>query len=187
MGFLMQIGVRRCCDDDDRWSRARARVTGQFFDEPVGIQIMIPLYDRGHEARARESAAEAASARFQAEDQRNQFLEGRARLQHSLAELEASAQVSQDSQDLADEQLKATMIQLNSAPDTTNPQAPLLNPKDEQTARIDVQQRRLDYLTAKGSLDQSKVNLMRQTRQLDNWLQGTAPAGTGITATATPR
>ncbi|WP_160114978.1 TolC family protein [Bryocella elongata] len=149
----------------------------------VGIQIMIPLYDRGHEARAHESAAEAVSARFQAEDQRNQFLEGRAKLQHSLSELEASARVSQDSQDLAEEQLKAIMIQLNAPPDATNPQAPLLNPKDEQTARIDLQQRRLDYLTAKGTLDQSKVNLMRQTRQLDNWLQGTSPAGTGISAT----
>lgn len=152
----------------------------------VGIEITIPLYDRGHEARAREAAADAASARFQAEDQRNQFLEGRAKLQHSLTELEASAQVSEDSQELAEEQLKATLIQLNSPPDTSNPQAPLLNPKDEQTARIDLQQRRLDYLSAKGSLDQSKVNLMRQTRQLDNWLQGSAALGAGIQAATVP-
>lgn len=154
----------------------------------VGIQITIPLYDRGHEARARESAAEALSSRFQAEDERNQFLEGRAKLQHSLVELEASAQVSQDSEDLADEQLKATQIQISNPPDESSSQAPLLNPKDEQTARIDLQQRRMDYLAAKAALDQSKVNLMRQTRQLDDWLQG-ASAGrtTGIQASPTPR
>lgn len=146
----------------------------------VGIQITIPLYDRGHEAKARESAADAASARFQAEAQRNQFLEGRAKLQHSLSELEASAQVSEDSKELAEEQLNATMIQLSSPPDTTNPQAAVMTPKDEQNARIDVQQRKLDYLVAKGTLDQTKVNLMRQTRKLDDWLQGATSTGTAL-------
>jgi outer membrane protein TolC len=149
----------------------------------IGLGIQIPLFDRAHEARARQSAADAANARFHAEDERNQFLEGRAKLERSLVELEASSAVAEDSQNLAQEQLKATLIQLNAPPDSSNPGTPLLNPKDEQTARIDLQQRTLDYLNAKATLDQSKINLMRQTRQLDDWLLGAASTVTGLGVT----
>lgn len=141
----------------------------------IGIEIRIPLFDRAHEAAARQSEADALSARFAAEAARNEFIEGRFRLRQSLTELEADSRVAQDSADLAEEGLNATLIRLSStAP--ANPGETLPTPKDEETARIDLADRRLDLLNARAGLNRSEVSLMRQMRRLDAWLAGqTAP------------
>ena len=151
----------------------------------VGIEIRIPLFDRAHDARARQAAADATSARFAAEEQRNTFLEGRAKLQHSLAELAASGHVASDEQDLAEEQLNATLAQL-AASTNPNPNEPELTPKDEQNARLQVQIKKIDFLNAQSGLQQAEVNLMRQTGQLDGWLQGAVLSSSNLTVTPVP-
>jgi outer membrane protein TolC len=135
----------------------------------VGLSITIPLFDKLHDDKAKGAAADAAHARAQAEDARNQFLEGRVKLQNNSAMLAAHVRTSQDEKDLADDQLEATLAQLTA--DNGAGGGPQLSPKDEQNARIQVSAMKLDILNAELSLDQAEVNLLLQTNELGDWLQ----------------
>lgn len=135
----------------------------------IGIQIVIPLLDRAHEARAHEAAADARRARFDAESQRTLFLEGRLKLQHSAAELSAQSDLAELDRDLAQEQVNAVLLQLSA--NSADPDKPQMTPKDEQNARLAERARTVDLLNAEFQLTQLQVNLMRQTGQLDTWLK----------------
>jgi outer membrane protein TolC len=143
-------------------------------DVSVGLEIKIPLFDRGHEDRAREATADALHARFEAETQRTQFLEGRFKLQHSAAELSDRAEIAGDEQQLAQAQLDAVTAQLTAANGATG--GPQLTPEDEQNARVQERARTIDLLDAQYDLQQVQVNLMRQTGRLDAWLHDAAVA-----------
>lgn len=146
----------------------------------VGITITIPLFDKLHDDRAKGSAADAIHARAQAEDARNQFLEGRVKLQKSSELLQARYKVAKDEQDVANDQLEATLAQLSAnSGDTGTAQ---LTPKDEQNARILVSARTVDMLNAQLSLSQAEVNLLRQTNGLNDWLQQAIRTPTTVTA-----
>jgi hypothetical protein len=106
-------------------------------------------------------------SRFEAESQRNDFLEGRFKLQHSTAELEARSELAQIDRDLAQEQLNAVLLQLSA--DSSSVAGPQMTPKDEQNARLAERQRAVDLLDAQFQLNQAQVNLLRQTGQLDTW------------------
>jgi outer membrane protein TolC len=148
----------------------------------IGIQITVPLYDRAHEDRAHESAAEARRAQYEAEGQRNQFLEGRARLQHSASELEARSDLAAIDRDLAQEQLDVILVQLSAVNGSSG--GPLMTPKDEQNARLQERARAIELLEAEFQLNQARVNLLRQTGQLDGWLKNVEAQS--ISPTITP-
>jgi len=135
----------------------------------VGISIQIPLFDRAHVDRARVSAAEAVHAHYEAEDARNQYLEGRFKLVHSTDVLVARCKLAEAQQLYAQDELDATLAQLTANSADTG--APQLTPKDEQNARIQVSARTIDFLNDKLQLSQTQVNLLRQTGQLDDWLK----------------
>lgn len=135
----------------------------------IGVEIKIPLYDRGHEDQAREAAADARHAQFEAQDQRNQFLEGRFRLQHSASELSARSDLAEIDRDLAQDQLDAVLVQLSA--DSGSSGGPLMTPKDAENARLQERARAIDLLDAQIQLLRVQVNLMRQTGQLDGWLK----------------
>jgi outer membrane protein TolC len=146
----------------------------------IGIQIQVPLFDRGHDAKAREAAADASKAYFEALDQRNLFREGRLKLQHGAAELQARAALAVIDRDLAQEDLNTILLQL-SGPGDADSGKPQLTPKDEQKARIQERSKQLDLLDAEFQLSQAQVNLMRQTGRLDDWLRGLASAAQKVT------
>ncbi len=150
----------------------------------IGIQISVPILDLIHQAKARGSAAEAAHARFQAESDRNQFLEGRLKLQHAAAELSARAEVASLNRDLAQDEMDAIHIQLQSDAAANGQQTPL-SPKDEQNARLQERQRYLEFLDADLELRQTEINLLKQNGQLGVWLHG-AVAAPGVTPAAHP-
>jgi outer membrane protein TolC len=137
-------------------------------DAAIAIQIQIPLFDRMHQAKAQEAAADASHALFEAESQKNQFLEDRSKLRHSIDELVAGTDVASLQRDLAKAQLDAVLAQLtaNNAENSTTP----MTPKDEQNARLSERQRYADYLTSEQELQQAIIQLMWQTGQLDAWL-----------------
>jgi outer membrane protein TolC len=139
--------------------------------ESIFFSIQIPLFDRKHEDQAKEATAEALRARFEAESQRNDFLEGRFKLQHSTAELETRSELAQIDRDLAQEQLNAILVQLSA--DSSSVAGPQMTPKDEQNARLAERQRAVDLLDAQFQLNQAQVNLLRQTGQLDTWCKST--------------
>lgn len=140
----------------------------------VGVNITLPLLDQAHRARARQSAAEAKKALADARQQQNQFIEGELKLQRSTSDLEYSARIAKDQEEIAEDQLQAVLVQLQ--PNAQTPNGQPLTPKDEQNARLAVAQRRLDLLKAQLQLEQAKVTLMRQTGQLSAWIQAGLPA-----------
>jgi len=137
-------------------------------DAAIAIQIQVPLFDRAHQARAQEASADAKHALFEAESQKNQFLEDRAKQRHVIDELEANSEVASLQRDLAKAQLNAVLAQL-SANNAATGAAPM-TPKDEQNARLSERQRYADYLTSEQEMQQAIIHLMWQAGQLDAWL-----------------
>jgi outer membrane protein TolC len=137
--------------------------------ESIYFAVQVPIFDRKHRDEANEATAEARRARFEADSQTNLFLESRSKLAHSALELEARSELAEIDRDLAQAQLDSVLVQLSANGATTNGQP--MTPKDEQKARLDAGARSSDLLTAQFELDQAKVNLLRQTDQLDGWLR----------------
>ena len=135
----------------------------------IGVQITIPLYDRLRKSKARESMADAIHAEKEAVDARNTELEGRLKLANAANELQARVELADIDQDIAQQQLEATLIQLQTAPSESS--APLMTPKDEQNARIQERQRFIDLQDAGFQLKKTEINLLRQTGQLEDWLK----------------
>lgn len=151
----------------------------------LGVQLSVPLFDMVHLAHRREVAADAARAFAEAESQRSQFLEGRTKLRHAAAELQARAELASLDRDLAKDQLEAVQIQLQaSAAGSQNGQQ--MNPRDAESAHLQERQRTYEMLDAEIQLRQAQINLMRQTGQLTDWLHSAVIAPVNATVTTAP-
>jgi outer membrane protein TolC len=137
-----------------------------------GFQIQIPLFDLGHRAKAKESAAEALRATVEAEQAQRQNEIQIATLTGNLRELDALAEIASLKQQIANEQLQSVLTQLelgNGA--VSGPAAqPQLTPKAEQLARIDERQKYQDALESSLELAKARLNLLRALGHMDDWL-----------------
>ncbi len=144
-----------------------------------GLQITLPLLDLAHRSKARQSAADAARAFAEAEQQRGVFREGRARLQNSTLELQLRSDLARDEQEIARDQLETLQVQLQAA--SANLSGPQTTPKDLLNAQLQERQRYLELLTVELQLRQTQINLLRQTDGLSVWVLGqsggASPAG----------
>ena len=138
-----------------------------------GFQIQVPLFDWGHRAKARESAADALRATVEAEQAQRQSEVQITELSGSLRELDTLAEIASLKQQIASEQLQAVLAQLelgNGA--ATGPGAqPQLTPKAEQLARIDERQKFQDSLDAGFDLAKARLSLLRALGHMEDWLQ----------------
>jgi outer membrane protein TolC len=137
--------------------------------ESIYFAMQLPIFDRRHQDEAKQATADAIHAEREAEQQRNQFLDGRFRLRHNATELSLRCDLAEIDRDLATQQLNAVITQQSA--DASGVDKMQMTPKDEQNARIEERQRTLDLLKAQFELDQTRVNLLRQTGQLDVWLK----------------
>lgn len=138
-----------------------------------GIEIQIPLFDLGQRAKAKVSAAEGLRAKVEAEQARQQNDVQIATLSSSLRELDGLAEVAELKQEIAAEQLKAVMAQMesgNGASSGPNPQ-PQTSPKAEQLARMDERQKYQDALDASLELAKARLSLLRALGHMDDWLR----------------
>jgi outer membrane protein TolC len=138
----------------------------------IGVEITLPIFDMAHRAKARESAADAVYAEREADQARDQFLEGRQKMRHATSELAAQAQVATLDQQLAQQQLDILMVQLKSG--NGNPSAPQMTPKDEEKSRIAEREKFLTVLDTSFEMRKAEINLLRQTGQLEDWVQSVA-------------
>ncbi len=147
----------------------------------VYVEMTIPIYDRRHQDEANEARAEASRAYFESETQRDLFLEGRKKLRRSATELAVRSDLAEIDQKIAQEQLKSVLAQLSAESGSSS--GIQMTPEDEQNARLKAGQQMVDLLSAQFQLSQAKVNLLRQTGQLEDWLKtavtlsGSGPAG----------
>jgi outer membrane protein TolC len=133
-----------------------------------GIQISLPVLDKGRSSKAREAAAEAAKATHDAQSAQIDALDGASRIRHSLDELRAQSDVAVLQQQLAQQQLDIIQQQLTSG--NGNPNAPQMSPKDQEKARISERDKYLAVIDANYQLHQAEIELLRQTGQLESWL-----------------
>jgi outer membrane protein TolC len=133
----------------------------------LGVQITIPVFDKFHQAKARETAADAAHALHEAENSQIQVLDNQSRLRHSVAELQLRAEVAGLEQELSQQQLDVLRVQLQAG----NPNGPQMSPKDEQNARIAERNKYLTVVDTSFQLHQAEINLLRQQGRLEDWLK----------------
>ena len=142
-----------------------------------GISIEIPIFDLGHRAKARESAAAALRSTVEAEEAQRQNEVQIAQLTGSLRELDTLAEIASLKQQIADEQLKSVLAQLElgngtgSGPGST----PQLTPKAEQLARIDGAQKLSESMDAAFELAKARLNLLRALGHMADWLHELHP------------
>jgi outer membrane protein TolC len=161
-------------DSDELNNYARFYQPGTFTPNNVsfGLQLQFPLFDFGLRAKAKQSAADALRATVEAEQAREQNDVQIASLTGNLRELDALAEVASLKQQIADEQLKTVLAQLelgNGASSGPNAQ-PQLTPKAEQLARIDERQKFEDSLDAGFDLAKARLSLLRALGHMEDWL-----------------
>jgi outer membrane protein TolC len=135
----------------------------------VGVQITLPLFEAAKSARAKGSSAEAATARAQADQARDQNEEQVLRLQKNVGELAAQEEVARLQNELSQNQLDVIATQLGSG--SGGQGAPL--PKDEQAAHIDERNRFVDLLTTRYQLTQARLSLLRSVGRMEDWAKAT--------------
>ena len=137
-----------------------------------GLQISVPFFDFAVRAKAKVSAAEALRAKVEAEQAQQQNDIQISQLTASLRELDAQAEVASLKQQIATEQLKSVVAQLEVGNGATGtPGAPpQLSPTAEQQARIDERQKYLDALDAGLDLSKARLDLLRALGHMQDWL-----------------
>jgi hypothetical protein len=95
------------------------------------------------------------------------------------------AEVANLDQQLTQQQLDVILVQLKSG--TGNPSAPALTPKDEQNSRIAERDKFITLLDTNYQVRQAQIDLMRQTGELENWLQSTVATPAAPSAVAVPQ
>jgi outer membrane protein TolC len=152
----------------------------QFFAKPLpannfasGISVQIPLFDMGRYARARESSAEALRSRVEAEQAQKQNDLAVVQASAGITELDAQSEVATLKQQIASDQLKTVLAQLEVGNGSgvgpgSQPQA---SPKAEQMARIDERQKIEDAREAGLDLAKARLNLLRALGHMDDWLK----------------
>jgi outer membrane protein TolC len=150
-----------------------------FYNKPLptnnfssGFNIQLPLFDMGTRAKAHESAADALRARVEAEQAEKQNDLQITELTGSLRELDAEAEIAGLKAQIAGEQLKTVMTQLELGNGSAGgPGAPpQLSPRAEQEARIDERQKYMDSLEAGFDLGKARLNLLRALGHMQDWL-----------------
>ena len=176
------------------WSNSYAQLqkvyqanTGQtstlgFSEGAFGVQIIVPVFDRGHTAKAHESVADAAHALHTAQSAQIDALDGQSSLRHSISELQVQTEVAELKQQLAEQQLEILEQQLK----TGNPDGAQMTPKDEQNAKIGERDKLLAVLDANYQLRTAEIHLLRQTGDLLRWLKS-ASASAQLPAAPTPQ
>jgi outer membrane protein TolC len=137
-----------------------------------GIQITVPFFDFALRAKAKATAAEALRAKVEAEQAERQNEVAIVTLTGNLRELDTLAEVASLKQQIAGEQLKAilTQLELGNGAGSGPGAPPQLSPKAEQLARIDERQKYQDSLDAGVDLAKARLSLLRALGHMQDWL-----------------
>lgn len=144
-------------------------LNGDYNTLAVGIQIQIPFLDVSRKAKAREAMAEALHTEHEVEALRDQEAENRLKLQHSLAELSAKAELAKIDHELAQDRLNAIIVEENAT--GSNGAIPAATPKDEQMAWIQERRKYLEMLSTNLDLIKARLDTLRQTGELGKWIR----------------
>lgn len=146
---------------------------GDYNAASIGVQIQLPVLDRVRAAAARISAADAAHGATDFETQKLEQASEHTRLQRNAAELNVKAQLAALDFGIAQDELQSLLIALHSAPGG----GPAPTPKEEEVSRIQERQKYLDMIGTRLDAARTEIDYLRQSGQLEDWLQSLNPAG----------
>ena len=170
LGFFVQYNRSTTLLNNVNSFFARPLPADNFFS---GFNITVPVFDMVHRAKGHESAADALRATVEAEQAERQNEVQIAELTGSLKELDAQAEVASLKQQIAQEQLKTvlTELEVGNGAEATPGAGPQLSPKNEQLTRIDERQKYEDALDAGFDLAKARLGLLRSLGHMEDWLQ----------------
>ena len=141
---------------------------GDYNTLAAGVQIRFPFLDYAHRAVGREAQSDGLRSAEEVMFRRDQQDETTLQLQHSVRELAAQVEFAQLDWEIAREELAAMLLQLEQNGSNSTPS---MTPAEGQNARIHERQNCLSSLEAEVQLRTAEISLLRQTGQLDVWLE----------------
>lgn len=126
----------------------------------IGVAIRFSFLNPVQRAHAEAADAEALRAKVEAEAARNQVSSQTLKLQRSLQQLAAARDVARLEWELAQSDLDAVTAKL---------QAGTSNLRDQENARIEVNDKHSVYLDASLEYDKACLQLMNSTGELQSW------------------
>jgi outer membrane protein TolC len=125
-----------------------------------GLVLRLPFLDTTQRARAAQAKADYIRTARQADLAKEKISLETLRLQRAVQELSASVEVAQLEHDLAQSDLEAVQVQLQSGNGTL---------REEQDARSRVEQTYDALVDASFNLDKAQIQLLRNTGELEQW------------------
>jgi outer membrane protein len=129
----------------------------------IGAVIRFPLFNSAQRAAANVAAAEAAKAREEARNVKQQVSAETLKLQRAVQQFAAAREVAQLEHELAQSDIESTRARIVSGAATL---------KDEQNVRVIEHQRYTAYLSSNFDLDKAQIELLRQVGDLETWALG---------------
>ncbi len=127
----------------------------------VGVVIRFPFLSPSQHARAQAADADAVRATKQAEALKNQVSEETLKLQRAVDQLAAAQQVADLEYKIAQSNLQAMRIRMDSGTATLH---------DSEDARIQANERFNALHDANFELERSQIALLRATGELESWV-----------------
>lgn len=149
-------------------------LNGNYNTALAAAQVQLPFFDRSRKAKARESLVDAQHAEHTVEFLREQQSATRVKLEHLITELATKAELAELDQGIAQDHFNIILVQLTAG--NGSGADPPKTPKDEMNVRIQERQRYLEMLDAKFQLREAQIHLLRQTSQLERWIQSVVSA-----------
>jgi outer membrane protein TolC len=127
----------------------------------VGVVMRLPFFNLAQRSRAQAADAEALRARKSAEAAKEHLSAETLRLQRMVEQLAAARDVAQLEHKVAQSTLDAV---------ETRAQAGSASFHDLEDARLQARERRNQYEDASLQFERARVNLLRSTGELENWV-----------------
>jgi outer membrane protein TolC len=141
---------------------------GNYNSASAGISIQLPIFDRVRKQTAKQSGLDATRSLMDLESLRSDETSSRHKLERSLPELEAKAELADLNYEITQDNL--TTVAAQSEHDTT---AAPITPKEVENARIDERQKYIEMIGAHLETRKAQITLLRLTGNLDEWIIST--------------
>jgi len=129
----------------------------------IGVAIRFPFLNPAQRAVAQSAQADAAKAKKEAQNLKEQVSTETLKLQRSVQQLAAARDVFKLEHQLAEADVETAHEKIQAGQATI---------KDEQNARIAEHERYASYLNSSFDLDKAQIQLLRQIGQLEGWALG---------------
>src|SRR5215510_5019066 len=129
----------------------------------IGVAIRFPFLNPAQRAVTQSAQADAAKAKKEAQNLKEQVSTETLKLQRSVQQLAAARDVFKLEHQLAEADVETAHEKIQAGQATI---------KDEQNARIAEHERYASYLNSSFDLDKAQIQLLRQIGQLEGWALG---------------